>query len=86
MLLLLLLKANAGRKNDSATSADQINDSAIIFSIHAPREFVMHQAKTVELNTKIQVDLLEGLVGTLIVLPIMKLLNGYQAKNTNTDF
>ena len=86
MLLLLLLKANAGRKSDSATSADQINDSAIIFSIHAPREFVMHQAKTVELNTKIQVDLLEGLVGTLIVLPIMKLLNGYQAKNTNTDF
>ena len=86
MLLLLLLKANAGRKNDSATSADQINDSAIIFSIHAPREFVMHQAKTVELNTKIQVDLLEGLVGTLIVLPIMKLLNGYQTKNTNTDF
>ena len=86
MLLLLLLKANAGRKNDSATSADQINDSPIIFSIHAPREFVMHQAKTVELNTKIQVDLLEGLVGTLIVLPIMKLLNGYQTKNTNTDF
>ena len=86
MLLLLLLKANAGRKNDSATSADQINDSAIIFSIHAPREFVMHQAKTVELNTKIQVDLLEGLVGTLIVLPIMKLLNGYQTKNTSTDF
>ena len=86
MLLLLLLKANAGRKNDSATSADQINDSAIIFSIHAPNEFVMHQAKTVELNTKIQVDLLEGLVGTLIVLPIMKLLNGYQTKNTNSDF
>ena len=86
MLLLLLLKANAGRKKDSATSADQINDSAIIFSIHAPREFVIHQAKTVELNSKIQVDLLEGLVGTLIVLPIMKLLNGYQTKNTNTDF
>ena len=86
MLLLLLLKANAGRKNDSATSRDQINDRAIIFSIHAPREFAMHQAKTVELNTKIQVDLLEGLVGTLIVLPIMKLLNGYQTKNTNTDF
>ena len=47
-----------------------------MFSIHAPREFVIHQAKTAELNTKIQVDLLEGLVGTLVVLPIMKLLNG----------
>ena len=86
MLLLPLLKANADRKNNSATNADQINDSGLIFSIHAPREFVIHQAKTVELNTKIQVDLLEGLVGTLIVLPIMKLLNGYQTKNTNTDF
>ena len=86
MLPLPLLKANSDRKNDSATSADQINDSALIFSIHAQREFVIHQAKTVELNTKIQVDLLEGLVGTLIVLPIMKLLNGYQTRNTNTDF
>ena len=76
MLLLPLLKANADRKNNSAASADQINDSALIFSIHAPREFVIHQAKTVELNTKIQVDLLEGLVGTLVVLPIIKLLNG----------
>ena len=76
MLLLPLLKKNGDRKNNSATSADQINDSALIFSIHAPREFVIHQAKTVELNTKIQVDLLEGLVGTLVVLPIIKLLNG----------
>ena len=76
MLLLPLLKANADRKNNSATNADQINDSALIFSIHAPREFVIHQAKTIELNTKIQVDLLEGLVGTLVVLPIIKLLNG----------
>ena len=86
MLLLPPLKANADRKNNSATSADRINDSALIFSIHAPKELVIHQAKTVELNTKIQVDLLEGLVGTLIVLPIMKLLNGYQTRNTNTDF
>ena len=86
MLLLPLFKANADRKNDSATSADQISNSALIFSIHAPREFVTHQAKTVELNTKIQVDMLEGLVSTLIVLPIMKLLNGYQTRNTNTDF
>ena len=86
MLPLPLLKANSDRKNDSATSADQINDSALIFSIQALREFVIHQAKTVESNTKIQVDLLEGLVGTLIVLPIMKLLNGYQTRNTNTDF
>ena len=86
MLLLPLLKANADRKNDSAPSADQINDSALISSIHAPREFVIHQAKTVELNTKIQVDLLERLVGTLIVSPIMKLLNGCQTRNTNTDF
>ena len=86
MLLLPLLKANADRKNDSATSADQINDSALIFSIHAPRESVIHQAKTAELNTKIQVDLLEGLVGTPIVLSRMKLLNGYQIRNTNTDF
>ena len=76
MLLLPLLKANADRKNNSATSADQINNSALIFSIHVPREFVIHQAKTVELNTAIQADLLEGLVGTLVVLPIMKLLNG----------
>ena len=76
MLLLPLLKANADRKNNSATNADQINDSGLIFSIHAPREFVIHQAKTIELNTKIQVDLLEGLVGTLVVLPIIKLLNG----------
>ena len=76
MLLLPLLKKNGDRKNNSTTSADQINDSALIFSIHVPREFVIHQAKTVELNTKIQVDLLEGLVGTLVVLPIIKLLNG----------
>ena len=86
MLLLPLLKANADRKNNSATSADQINNSALIFSIHAPRKFVIHQAKTAELNMKIQVDLLERLVGALIVLPIMKLLNGYQTRNTNTDF
>ena len=86
MLLLPQLKANADRKNDSATSADQINDSALIFSIHAPGEFVIHQAKTAELNTKIQVDLLERLVDTLMVLPRMKLLNGYQTRNTNTDF
>ena len=75
-LLLPLVKANADRKNESATSADQINNNALIFSIHAPREFVIYQAKNADLNTKIQVDLLEGLVGTLVVLPIMKLLNG----------
>ena len=73
MLLLPLLKANADRKNNSATSADQINDSALIFSIHAPKELVIHQAKTVELNTKIQVDLLEGLVGTLMFFTIKRI-------------
>ena len=73
MLLLPPLKANADRKNNSATSADQINDSALIFSIHAPKELVIHQAKTVELNTKIQVDLLEGLVGTLMFFTIKRI-------------
>ena len=75
-MLLPLVKANADRKNESATSADQINNNALIFSINAPREFVIYQAKNADLNTKIQIDLLEGLVGTLVVLPIMKLLNG----------
>ena len=73
MLLLPPLKGNADRKNNSATSADRINDSALIFSIHAPKELVIHQAKTVELNTKIQVDLLEGLVGTLMFFTIKRI-------------
>ena len=42
---------------------DKINVSVTIFIIHEPRKFVINPAKNAELNTKIQVDLPEGLVG-----------------------
>ena len=56
------------------------------FQCSCAEEICYASSKNCRIKHENKVDLLEGLVGTLIVLPIMKLLNGYQTKNTNTDF
>lgn len=68
---------------------EKINNSATIFSIHAPRKLVVNQIETVKLSTKNQVNLPEGLVSTLVLLPTMrtlglKLLKGYTVQGKQT--
>ena len=61
---------------------DKINKSATIILICVSRKLVIKPAETALLDTKIQVELPEGPVGALVVLPIiqsliLKLQNGY---------
>lgn len=50
---------------------DKINKSATIILICVSRKLVIKPAETALLDTKIQVELPEGPVGALVVLPII---------------